>query len=120
MRMRGRRHLQHGRALARRQPRHQDNLAAGKFERVVVDVRIVHVDLAEAGHFVLNARLAEQTEGAVVFNVAREGELGAGHQTHGDVGLSDCGEAAGDRSAKSVAISVSPTLAGREATRCRL
>ncbi len=58
------RHLQYGCALARRQPRDQDNLAAGKFERVVMDVRICHIDLAETGQLVLNARLAEQIEGA--------------------------------------------------------
>ena len=94
----GRRHLQHRRALARRQPCDQNDLAAGKFERVVVNVRIGHVDLAEASDFVPDSRLAEQAERAIVLHGVLEGELGAGHETHGDIGFSDCGKAASDRS----------------------
>src|ERR1700731_303657 len=87
MSMPGRRHLQHSGALARGQPRDQNDLAARKLQRVMMDVRVFHVDLAETGDFVPDAGFAEQTESAVVSNTFLKCELGAGKQAHGGVGI---------------------------------
>jgi hypothetical protein len=91
-----RRQLQHRGALAGRQPRHHDDLAAWEFERVMMDVGVIHVDLPESGNFVLDPSLAEQAEGAIVLNLLVEGDLGAGQQTNRNIGLADGREAAGD------------------------
>ena len=40
-------HLQHGRLLAFAQPRHQDDFTVGEFQRVVMDARLLHIDLPE-------------------------------------------------------------------------
>ena len=68
----GDRQLQHGGALARHQPGHHHDLATREFERVVMHMRVIHVDLAESGNFVLDASLAEQAEGAVVLDIVLE------------------------------------------------
>src|ERR1700686_1857067 len=87
MSMPGRRHLQDGGALARCQPRDQNDLAARKLQRVMMDVRVFHVDLAETGDFVPDAGFAEQAESAVVSNTFLKCELGAGKQAQGRVGV---------------------------------
>ena len=43
-----RRQLQHCCGLSGHEPRHQHDLAAGEFQRIVMDVGVVHIDLAEA------------------------------------------------------------------------
>ena len=70
------RQLQHGGALAGDQAGDHDNLAAGEFQRIVMDVGIVQIDLPEAGHFVLDPGLPEQAEGTIVLDVMLEGDLG--------------------------------------------
>jgi hypothetical protein len=47
----------------------RSHLAAREFERVVVDVRIVHVDLPESGNLVIHARSAERAESALILDV---------------------------------------------------
>jgi hypothetical protein len=54
------RQLQYGGALTGDQPRNHHDLSIREFERVVVDVRIVHVDLPESGNLVIHARSAER------------------------------------------------------------
>ena len=66
---RGRRQLQYGRALTGDQPRDHHDLAAREFECVVMQVRVVHVDLPESGNFVVHARPAEQAESALVLDI---------------------------------------------------
>ena len=55
----GRRQLQHAGTLSRHQPRDHHDLAARKFEGVVMNVRVVHVDLTETSDFVFDPRSAE-------------------------------------------------------------
>ena len=95
--MRGGRQLQHCCGLAGNQPRHHYDLAAGKFQRVMMDVRVVHIDLAESGHAMLNLGFAKHAEGAVELDLFVESELRAREQADRDVGLTDFGEAACDR-----------------------
>jgi hypothetical protein len=66
---RGRRQLQYDGALTGDWPRDLHGLAAREFERVVVDVRIVHVDLPESGNLEIHARSAERAESALVLDV---------------------------------------------------
>ena len=66
---RGRRQLQDRRALTGDQPRDHHDLAAREFERVVVDVLIMHVDLPESGNLVTHARPTERAESALVMGV---------------------------------------------------
>src|SRR5215469_13916886 len=60
--MRRGRQLQHHCGLAGNQPRHHHDLAAGKFQRVVMDMRVVHINLAESGHAVLDPGFTEHAE----------------------------------------------------------
>ena len=95
--MRRSRQLQHRCGLTGNQPRHHHNLSAGKFQRVMMDVRVIHIDLAESGDAMLDPRFAEHAEGAVKLDVVVEGELGAREQADRHIGLTDFGKAAGDR-----------------------
>src|SRR5262249_15857658 len=52
------RQLQHGHVLPFDQPRDENDLAARQLERVVMDVRLVHVDLPEACHSYAGSCLA--------------------------------------------------------------
>ncbi len=65
--------------LAGDQPRHQHDPSIGKFQRVVMHARLVHVDLAEAGHARRHG-FASHAEDVVELDVARERELGARQQ----------------------------------------
>jgi hypothetical protein len=78
----GRWQLQHGRGLTRDKPRDHHHLATREFERVVMNVRIVHLNLPEPGHLVLHPR-PEQSESAVILDLLLEREFGAGKQTDG-------------------------------------
>jgi hypothetical protein len=59
------RQLQHGGALPRDQSCDYDQLPIGELQRVVMNARIVHVDLEELGDLVHDLRFAEQTRRAV-------------------------------------------------------
>jgi hypothetical protein len=65
--------LQYGRALTGDQPRDHHDLAVREFECIVVDVRVVHVDLPESGNLVVHARSAEQGESALVLDIFFKG-----------------------------------------------
>jgi len=54
------RQLQHGRALAFAQPVEQNDLPVGKLKRFVMSVRVVHVNLPEAGHLLRDLPVREK------------------------------------------------------------
>jgi hypothetical protein len=92
-----RRQLQHCYSLARNEPRHHHDLTAREFQGIVMDVRIVHLDLAETGHAMRDARPAEHAERTVKLDVVIESELGAGEQADRHIGLANFGKAPRDR-----------------------
>src|ERR1700722_1341267 len=92
-----RRQLEHRRGLAWNKPRYHHDLATGKFERVVMNVRVVRVDLTEAGNPLIDAGPAEHRESAVISDIVVERDFGAGEQADRDFGLADFGKSAGDR-----------------------
>jgi hypothetical protein len=94
--MGGRWQLQDRGALSRHQSCDHHDLAAGKFQRVMVDVRIVHVDLPESGNLLFDTGLAEQAKGTIVLDLFIEGDFGAGQQANRHLRLTDGGEAAGN------------------------
>ncbi len=89
--------MQHGRGLVRNKSRHHHDLAARKFQRVMMDIRIVHVDLTAAGDVLFDPGPAEQAEGAVILHVVIESDLGAGKESHRHLRLADRAETARDR-----------------------
>ncbi len=54
------------------------NLPIEEFQRIVLNVRIVQIDLPKAGDLVIHAGLAKKAEGAVVPNLVVEGQLRSG------------------------------------------
>jgi hypothetical protein len=91
--------LQYGGALAFHEARHQHDLAARKFQGVMVHVPLIFIHLAEARDACRNrpAAIAKQV---IEFNVALERKLCAGKQTHGNTRLIRGRKAARDRFAK--------------------
>src|SRR5262245_18499819 len=90
------RQLQHGGDLAFAQAGHQHDLAAREFERVVVVMRILQVDLAETRDLLGDPPARQQAEGVHAGYFLLEGELCAGHQADGDIRLADRREAPRD------------------------
>lgn len=80
------RQLQHRGSLARYQPVDLQNLSIWEFQRIVLNVRIVHIDLPEASDPVIHTALAKaraqeaKTEGAVVLDVIVKREFRSGQQ----------------------------------------
>src|SRR6516164_4842350 len=91
------RELQHGSSLAGDQPSDLYNLAVRKFKRVVMNVRIVHINLPKPCDPVIYTRLSEQVQGAVVLEVTVKHQLRAGKEADRHLGFANAGEAAGDR-----------------------
>ena len=85
-----------------------------------MNVRIVHIELTKARDAVLDARLAEHAEGAIVEDSIVEGDLGARHRQTATPGCPTSEKPRVIEVGKSVDTSLSATLAGREAMRCRL
>ena len=56
------RQLQHRCGLAGNQPRHHHDLAIGEFQCVVMDIRPIHVDLAEPRHSPVRLSADEQVD----------------------------------------------------------
>src|SRR6266536_5323717 len=95
---RGGRQLQDGRALTSAQSREQHDLPAGEFERIVIHVRLVVVDLPEPSHFFPNLSVREEgPKRSGVFHFVLERELRAGKKAHCHRWLFHCSEAASDR-----------------------
>src|SRR5215469_5243717 len=80
------RQLQHRGGLASNQLRELKNLAIGEFQRIVLNVRIVHIDLPKACDLVIHTGLAKKAEGAVVADIVVEGQFRSGQQTDRDLG----------------------------------
>ena len=112
------RQLQHHGGLAGDQPGELHNLAVRKFKRVVMDVRIVHINLPKPCDPVIYMRLSEKPQGSLVLDVIVKRHLRAGKEADGHFGFADGGKTASDRFCK-FRRNLSPTLAGREATRCK-
>jgi hypothetical protein len=95
------RKLQHCRALTGPELGYQDGLAIGKFQGVVMTLRVIEINLSKASD--LSPQFPEPEprkklgEGMTIFRLLFEGDLGASSQANGDVWLSNCGETAGDR-----------------------
>src|SRR5215469_1248566 len=80
------RQLQHRGGLASNQLRELKNLAIGEFQRIVLNVRIVHIDLPKACDFVIHTRLEKRAEGAVVPALVVEGHFCSGQQADRHLG----------------------------------
>jgi hypothetical protein len=79
------------------QARKQNNLAVGKFERVVMDVYLICVQLSKAGYpcaiFRFAAPGSNVTKTTLEFGVIVERDLCSRRETHRYVWFSNCGEA---------------------------
>src|SRR5262249_53292558 len=64
---------------------------------IVMNVRIVHINLAKPCDPVIYTCLSEELQGAVMLDVILKRQLGAGKEADSDLGLADGGEATGDR-----------------------
>jgi len=91
------RQLQHCCGLAGHEAGHQHDLAARELQSIVMDMRVVHIDLAEAGYAMADARSAEHTESAVELDVVVESDLRPGEQADRHIRLTDFGKAPRDR-----------------------
>src|SRR5579864_4297299 len=72
--------LQHRCGLASDQLLDFQNLPIWEFQRVVLNVRIVHIDLPKACDLVIHTGLAKKPEGAIVLDVVVEGQFRSGQQ----------------------------------------
>ncbi|PJG56841.1 hypothetical protein CVM73_04325 [Bradyrhizobium forestalis] len=88
----GYRQLQHGRALAFDELRHQHVFAVGKFDRVMMAIGNVRVDLAELADAGVDG--ARPDPAVVVTDVVGEGELRSRQQADRDGEIGFGGEAA--------------------------
>ena len=88
--------------------------AAVELKCIVVGAHDVHVDLAKPRHarFMLEGP-QKQAPHAPITHRQIEGELGPGHQAHGNAGRAACAEARVEEFGKPVVTSLSPTWAAR-------
>ena len=112
------RHLQHGGPLPFAELRHQHVAAVRKFDRVMVTVRDMRIDLVEFADAVVDASGPDPA--VVVFDLFGKREFGAGKQADRNSGIAFEAKPRVEVPRKVVVISVSPTLAGRFATAWRL
>jgi hypothetical protein len=89
------RQLQHSGGLAGDQPSDPQNPAVWKFKRVVMDVRIFHINLPKPCDPVTYARVSEKK--TFVLDVIVKRHLRARKEADGYLGFADGGETAGDR-----------------------
>src|SRR5262245_41078646 len=91
--------LQHGCKLALAQTGQGYDLPAREFERIVMSVRLIHIDLPEPGYRGFDLAEAQAREEAaermVDLDLIFERHLGAGQEAHCNVRLSDGSEATG-------------------------
>src|SRR4051794_11306958 len=80
------RQLQDGGDLAIDQLRDLQKLAIGKFQRIVLNVRIVHIDLPKTCDLVIHTSLAKKAEGTLVPDIIVEGHFRSGQQTDRHLG----------------------------------
>ena len=89
----GNRHLQHGGPLPFAELRQQHVAAVRKFDRVMVTVRDVRIDLVEFSDAIFDASGPDPA--VVVFDLLGKRELGAGKQADRNSGIAYRGKAAG-------------------------
>ena len=80
------RQLENRGGLARDQLLDLQNLPIREFQRIVLNVRIVHVDLPEACNLVIHTRFTKKAEGPIVLDILVEGQLRSGQQAHRNPG----------------------------------
>ena len=68
--------LQHGGVLASGQFRHQDDLTIRQFQSIMVDVTLLFIDLAKAGHLVWEPFVTEAL-GGLALKILFKGKLRA-------------------------------------------
>jgi len=68
--------LQHGRVLASSQFRYQNDLTVRQFQSIMVDIRLVFIDLFKPSHLVREPFVAEAIRG-IAFYILFKGKLGA-------------------------------------------
>jgi len=72
--------LQHGSALARHQPRQEDDTPRWELQRIVMFVGTVRVDSPETGRVFPHLLGREETQGVIAFDVAVEYKLRSGRE----------------------------------------
>ena len=72
--------------MATDQLRDLQNLPIWEFQRIVLNVLIVHIDLPKACHLVIHTGLAKKAEGAVVPDIVVEGQFRSGQQADRHLG----------------------------------
>jgi hypothetical protein len=80
------RQLQDRGGLATDQLRDLQNLPIWKFQRIVLNVRIVHIDLPKACDLVIHTSLAKKAEGALIPDIVVEGQFRSGQQADRHLG----------------------------------
>jgi hypothetical protein len=80
-----RRQLQDRRALTLAQASQQHDLPAGELQRIVMNMRLIHIDLPEAGDLLLDPSNREETEGRLAFDIPLKCKLSAGKQANDNV-----------------------------------
>src|SRR5436853_6164835 len=74
------RQLQHCSGLASDQLRNLQNLPIWEFQRIVLNVRIVHIDLPKASDLVVHTPVAKKAEGVIVSDIVIEGQFRSGQE----------------------------------------
>jgi hypothetical protein len=91
------RQLQHCRGLVGDQPSDLHDPAVRKFKCVVMNVRIVQIDLPKPCDPMTCTRASEEVQEAFVLDVTVKRHLGAGKEANGHLRFADGGKTAGDR-----------------------
>ncbi|MGY4371023.1 hypothetical protein ACVW1A_007088 [Bradyrhizobium sp. LB1.3] len=113
------RQLQHGRALSFDKLGHQHVFAVGEFDRVMMAVGNVRIDLAELADTGIDRACPDPA--IIVADVVGEGELRSRQQAEtATVGSAADAKPRVEVPRKVVVTTVSPTSAGRDAMACRL
>jgi hypothetical protein len=94
-RARIRRKLQHRGGLSDAKPCQQHHLSTRKFQRIVVFVGAMEIDLPEAGDLLFQFPPFVEPERVVAFYILVKTQLGARQQAHGNIRLSYRRETAG-------------------------
>jgi hypothetical protein len=95
--LQGGRQLKHRGGLASDQPGNFHNQAVRKFECIVMDVRIFHINLPKLRDPVIYTPAPEKVQDAFVLDVIVKHQLRAWKEADGHLGFADGGEPSGDR-----------------------
>jgi hypothetical protein len=119
-RMRTSRQLKYRCTLAHTQACQQSHLAAGEFERVVMFIGIVQVDLPEARHILAQLLVREESERMMHLTSRSNTNSVPGRRQTATFGSPTAANPRVNSFTNWVETSLSPTFAGRFATCCRL